>query len=51
VEEFRKMVIFSNWKIYMKSRNEVKDFVEKFKNNLKTFNSDVLEIHIMTDFL
>jgi len=35
----------------MKSRNEVKDFVEKFKNNLKTFNSDVLEIHIMTDFL
>ena len=51
MEEFRKMVIFSNWKIYMKSRNEVESFVEKFKANFNSFDSDVLEIHIMTDFL
>jgi len=51
MDEFRKMVIFSNWKIYMKSRNEVVSFVEKIKENLESFDSKVLEVHIMTDFL
>jgi len=51
MEEFRKMVIFSIWKIYMRSRNEVAGFVGRIKKNLKSFNSKVLEVHILTDFL
>ena len=45
------MVIFSNWKIYMSSRKEVSEYVEKIKGNLGGFTSDVLEVHIMADFL
>lgn len=47
----KKMVIFSNWKIYMRSRADVCGYVEKLKENLEGFNSDLLEIHIMADFL
>jgi triosephosphate isomerase (TIM) len=46
-----KMIIFANWKIYMSSRSEVKNYVSVLKNELKYFKSEVLEIHIMTDFL
>jgi triosephosphate isomerase len=47
----KKMVFFSNLKIYMRSRSEVSGYVEKIKRNLGGFNSDVLEVHIMADFL
>lgn len=47
----KKMVIFANWKIYMSSREEVRGYVEKIKENLKGFASDALEVHIMADFL
>jgi triosephosphate isomerase len=47
----KKMVIFSNWKIYMKSRDEVAAYVKQFKENLGGFNGELLEIHIMADFL
>jgi len=46
-----KMIIFANWKIYMRSRGEVKNYVNVLKNELKYFESGVLEIHIMADFL
>ncbi len=45
------MVIFANWKIYMSSREEVSGYAEKIKENLAGFASDVLEVHIMADFL
>ena len=45
------MLIFANWKIYMSSREEVCGYVEKIKENLEGFASDVLEVHIMADFL
>ena len=47
----KKMVIFSNWKIYMSSRAEVSGYIEKIKGNLPGFASHVLEIHMMADFL
>jgi triosephosphate isomerase (TIM) len=47
----KKMVIFANWKIYMSSRKEVSEYVEKIKDNIGSFASDVLEVHIMADFL
>ncbi|MBM3700969.1 MAG: triose-phosphate isomerase [Actinobacteria bacterium] len=46
-----KMIIFANWKIYMRSRGEVKDYASILKNELNHFESDFLEIHIMTDFI
>lgn len=48
---FRKMVIFGNWKIYMKSRQDVEDFVKKMKEELGSFDYEVLEVYIMADFL
>jgi triosephosphate isomerase len=48
---FRKMVIFGNWKIYMKSRQDVEDFVKKIKEELISFDYEVLEVYIMADFL
>jgi triosephosphate isomerase len=45
------MVIFANWKIYLGSRNEVIDYLKTFKENLGTFDPDILEVHIMTDIL
>jgi triosephosphate isomerase len=47
----KKMLIFSNWKIYMSSRVEVCKYVEQIMENIGAFNSDLLEIHIMADFL
>jgi triosephosphate isomerase len=47
----KKMVFFSNLKIYMSSRAEVSGYVEKIKRNLGNLNTDVLEVHIMADFL
>jgi triosephosphate isomerase len=47
----KKMVFFSNLKIYMSSRAEVSGYIEKIKRNLGSFNTDVLEVHIMADFL
>jgi triosephosphate isomerase (TIM) len=47
----KKMVIFANWKIYMSSREEVSGYAEKIKGNIAGFASDVLEVHIMADFL
>ena len=46
-----KMIIFANWKIYMTSREQVKKYVEVLKKGLKNFNDEVLEVHIMADFL
>jgi triosephosphate isomerase len=47
----KKMVFFSNLKIYMSSRAEVSGYVEKIKRNLGGFDPNVLEVHIMADFL
>jgi triosephosphate isomerase len=47
----KKMVIFANWKIYMSSREEVSGYIGKIKGNMPGFDSDVLEVHIMADFL
>ncbi|MBM3706269.1 MAG: triosephosphate isomerase [Actinobacteria bacterium] len=51
MKNFRKMVIFANWKIFMRSRDKVADYVQKFKENLCSFDTSVLEIHIMADIL
>ncbi len=47
----KKMVFFSNLKIYLSSRAEVSEYVEKIKDCLGGFNTDVLEVHVMSDFL
>jgi triosephosphate isomerase len=47
----RKMVFFANWKIYMRTRKEVDAYVQSIKNNQKIFNTGIIEIQIMTDFL
>lgn len=47
----KKMVIFSNWKIFMKSRGEVENFTKVIKQNLWNFNLDILKIYIIPDFL
>jgi triosephosphate isomerase len=47
----KKMVFFSNLKIYLSSRVEVSGYIEKIKRNLGSLNSDILEVHIMADFL
>jgi len=47
----KKMVFFANLKIYMSSREEVHGYVEKIKGNLGGFDPNVLEVHMMADFL
>ena len=48
---FRKMIFFSNWKIYMRSRAEVLDYVKKLKDELASLNTDLLYVYIMPDFM
>lgn len=47
----KKMIFFANWKIYLSSRYEVEQYVKEVNKGLPDFDSDVLELHIMTDFL
>ena len=47
----KKMVIFSNWKIYMKSRNEVESYAKIIEKNLKVISSKFIQIYIIADFL
>jgi len=50
MNHIRKMVFFANWKIYMRTRKEVEDYVQVIKDNLKIPNTGLVEIQIMTDF-
>jgi len=50
MENFKKMIVFSNWKIYMRTRAEVNDYIKILKNELRSFNNDLIEVYIMTDF-
>lgn len=50
-DKTKKMIVFANWKIYMKSAGEVRNYVNVLRNELKTFDREALEVHIMTDFL
>ena len=51
MKHIRKMVFFANWKIYMRTRKEVENYVQSIKDNLEIFNTNLVEIQIMTDFL
>jgi len=46
---FKKMILFSNWKIYMRSRAEVINYVQKLKAELGSYNTSVLGVFIMLD--
>lgn len=46
---FKKVVLFSNWKIYMRSRAEVINYVQKLKAELGSYNTSVLGVFIMPD--
>lgn len=47
----KRMVAFSHWKIYMKNKNEIMEYVEKFKTIYKPFDRDILEVFILPDFI
>lgn len=47
----KKMIIGGSWKIYRKSCSEVIDFVKSLKQELKSFNTDLIETFILPDFL
>ncbi len=47
----RKLVVFSNWKIYMRSRQEVSDFVEVLKSVITAQDLRFLDIFIIPDLL
>jgi len=47
----KKMIIGVNWKIYMDSGDKINNFIEEFKNNIKYFNTSLLEVYILPDFL
>jgi triosephosphate isomerase len=51
MKQIKKMVIFANWKIYMKSRNEVEEYVHIIQDSIRVFDANLFETHIMTDFL
>jgi len=48
---FKKMIFFSNWKICMLSRAEVMDYVVKLRDELVSYNTDLLDVYIMPDFM
>jgi triosephosphate isomerase len=51
MDNTKKLVIFSNWKIYMRSRQEVRDFVEGLRGKIKPQDFKFLEIFIIPDLL
>jgi len=51
MEKIKKMIVFANLKIFMKSRAEVCEYVEDFKNNIAGIDTSLIEIHLMSDFL
>ena len=51
MEDLKKLAIFSNWKIYMRSRNEVSYFVKKLTEDIKPKDFDFLDIFIIPDFI
>ncbi len=47
----KKMIVCTNWKLYKQSCSEVSDFVKSLKEKLNSFNTDLIEIFILPDFL
>ena len=47
----RKMVLGSNWKIYIGSRDEARNYALKLKQELKTYDTGIVEAFILPDFL
>ncbi len=47
----KRLVIFSNWKIFMQTRKQVSDFVETLKKALRPEYMQFLDIFIIPDFL
>ncbi len=47
----KKMILGANWKIYMDSPGKVSAFIEEFKKKLKSFDTGLLEVYILPDFL
>ena len=46
---YRKMITGANWKIYKKSLLELKEFVVKLKEGLKTYRTDLMDAYILPD--
>jgi triosephosphate isomerase (TIM) len=51
MKQVKKMIIFANLKIFMRSMSQVREYVEDFKRNIKTIDTGIVDIHIMADFL
>ena len=47
----KKLVVFSNWKIYMRSRQEVRDFVDDLKQKIEPVDFKFLEIFVIPDLI
>lgn len=47
---YRKMVVGSHWKIYIRSLTEARDYIQKMKRNLKIYDADIMEAYILPDF-
>ena len=47
----RKMVLGSNWKIYISSRDEARTYARRLKQELKTYDTGIVEVYILPDFL
>ncbi len=47
----KKMLLGGSWKTHRRSCREVTDFVKSLKQELKSFNTDLIEIYILPDFL
>jgi triosephosphate isomerase len=47
----RKMVLGSNWKIYISSRREAESYTRKLKQTLTAYDTSVVEAYILPDFL
>jgi triosephosphate isomerase len=47
----RKMVLGSNWKIYISSREKAESYTRKLKKDLKNYDTEVVEAYILPDFI
>lgn len=45
------MVVGSNWKIYITSQNDAYSYMKVLNENLKPFNTNLIDVYILPDFI
>lgn len=50
MQNLKKMVVGSNWKIFMRSRNEAEEYIQILRKNMKSVNHEIIESYILPDF-